>query len=90
MSWRSRAKRVRSLSTARRAFSSWALTRSMLRVITARNPNTATDAAMIPNAVPTWLPQSSRAPRAIVPTIRTTTMGAATRNGKTMTQATLT
>ena len=45
---------------------------------------------MIPNAVPTWLPQSSRAPRAIVPTTRATAIGAATRNGKTMTHATLT
>ena len=89
MSCRSRAKRVRSLSTASRAFSWWATTRSMLRLITVRIPKTATEAAMIPKAVPTWLlPVLERRRGAMVPAVRATTTGAATRNGNTITQAT--
>ena len=76
MSCRSRAKRVRSFSTARPAFSCWARSRSMLRLITARTPKMATDAAITANAVPTWLLQSSTAPRAITSTVSTTTSGA--------------
>ena len=47
MSCRSRAKRVRSFSTASSAFFSCARTRSMLRAIICRMPNTASDAAKI-------------------------------------------
>jgi hypothetical protein len=45
---------------------------------------------MTPKAVPTWLPQSSSALSAKVATVRRTTAGAATANGKTMTHEMLT
>ena len=84
MSCRSRANRLRSFSTAGRAFSCSASSSCRLRRRISRIPKIATEAARMPNTSPAWLPHPAAAPNPRVTATRTATVPAATRSGSTM------